>query len=84
VVDQSIAQLIGSRAQITQVLVSIDALTALFERMNMLLRELQEIDLFFRCGVVALDRGPCRHKSLLRLPGRRTKDNFRMKVQSFP
>jgi hypothetical protein len=49
-VDRGIAQTIGSRAKITQVLVRIDALTSLFERMKMLLRELQEIDLLIRCG----------------------------------
>jgi len=49
-VDKGIAQHIGSRAKINQVLLTIDALTGLYNRMNILLEELQHVDLLFRLG----------------------------------
>lgn len=63
-VDQGIAQRIGSRAEVTQVIVQIDALKAVSQRMELLLREMQEIDMLFRladqAGAMAIYGGKVR------------------------
>ena len=48
--EQMIAHRIGSRAEMTQVIVSIEALKGVSERMRLMLKELPEIDVLFRLG----------------------------------
>lgn len=49
-VESGIAERIGSRAEISQVIVKIEALKAFYQRMELLLPELKEADLLLRLG----------------------------------
>jgi hypothetical protein len=49
-VEAGIAERIGSRADISQVIVKLEALKALYHRMELLLVELREADLLLRLG----------------------------------
>jgi hypothetical protein len=60
-VDKGIAQRIGSRAENHQILVTMEALSALYERLVLIQNELRQIDLLFRladeAGAATIYRG---------------------------
>jgi hypothetical protein len=73
-VDKGIAQRIGSRADVSQILLTIDALTAFYERLTLLLKELQEIDLLFRLADEVGAKAVYRRENVDPLERRRTRD----------
>src|SRR6266852_9288082 len=60
-IDKGIAQRIGSRAEIHQILVTMEALSGLYERLILIQAELRQVDLLFRladeAGAAAIYRG---------------------------